>query len=310
MPRYDESLGNNYSALEARNLDLERSYTKTVSIIIPFYRGLPLLARTLAGLVRQTYPRELTEVIVAEDGDTGDSITLFSILDNRLPIRLVQHPRRGYRLATTRNEGILAAENEVICLLDFDVIPTPETVEAHMRWFHLGVDLATIGPRKFVDASQIAMQAIAGGLVDPTVLPDVPSCSNRFDMYDNREKQFSEIKQHPFPFNCFHGCNVAFLRSHALEIGLFDESFNGSCGYEDIEFGMRLWKRGNYLVYEPAAVGVHQENDIVTREQRERGKTRNLALLCSKAPDGYRQYRRSIGKDVACTSVGAKLSTG
>lgn len=293
----DNGRNNDYSNYEAVVREMSASYSKTVSVVIPFYRGLELLERSLAGLLRQTYPRELMEIIVSEDGNAGEADTLVSDIAKQLNARLVQHPRDGYRLSTARNDGIIASSHEVIMLLDFDMIPVPELVEAHLRWFHAGSDLATIGLRRFVDAAGIEPSYVADGKLDPLSLVDFPSASNRYNKYDNRLEQFAIMKSNPYPFNCFHGCNVAFRRDHALQVGLFDEVFNGSCGYEDIEFGLRLWTQGVYLVYEPNAIGLHQENSVVTYEEREDGRSRNLKLLYDRAPLGYRRFRQAIGKD-------------
>lgn len=287
---------NDYSRLE-KDLDrFHQPYTKTVSIVIPFYRGLPLLANTISGILLQTYPFHLMELIIAEDGADGEARTLFLKIGNKFPTKLVQHPRNGYSLCTTRNLGIQAAQGEIIVLLDFDMLPLPRLIENHLRWFHVAGDVATIGPRKFIDATVLPKSIVSSNVCSLRELPDIPSASNRFEKYDNRLGQFSNFKSHPFPYNCFHGCNVAFRRDHAIDIGLFDEAFNGYCGYDDLEFGMRLWDRGNYLVYEPKALGLHQENQVVTFEQRESSRKRNLDVLYGKAPPAYRIFRETIGK--------------
>ena len=37
---------------------------------------------------------------------------------------------------------------------------------------------------------------------------------------------------------------MAYWRDDALNVGLWDEDFNGNYGYEDIEFGQRLFENG------------------------------------------------------------------
>lgn len=289
---------NDYTGAEEAVRRFGRQYSKTVSIVVPFYRGLDLLANALAGIQVQTYPRELIELVVAEDGDAGEAKELIAEMNKHIPTKLTQHPRNGYRLSTTRNEGILAAQGEVIVLLDFDMIPLPALVESHARWFHVSEIVSTIGLRKFISAIGIEPTDVIADIGRLCRLPDTPSSSNRFQEKDNRIDQLIDFKHHPFPFNCFHGCNVAFLRRHAIEIGLFDESFNGFCGYDDIEFGLRLWEHGNYLVYEPGALGLHQENEVVTFRKRDDDRERNLGLLYEKSPSGYREFRRAVGKDL------------
>lgn len=287
---------NDYSHLENALHTVVR-FSRTVSVVVPFYRNVSLLENTLTGLLAQTYPRELMEIVVSEDGDAGEAIDLVSRIRQYLTIRLIQHSRDGYRLCTARNNGIRSAQGEIIVLLDFDMIPLPSLIESHARWFHVSDEIATIGPRKFINAAGIIPADVLSHNSKLRNLPDVPSASNRFERYDNRLGQFVEIKSHPFPFNCFHGCNVAFLRSHALEIGLFDENFNGYCGYDDMEFGFRLWQRGNFLIYEPGALGLHQENDVVSFEKREESRERNLELLYRRTPPEYKMFRGTLGRE-------------
>ena len=59
---------------------------------------------------------------------------------------------------------------------------------------------------------------------------------------------------HPFPGNCFHGGNVAYWRDDAVDVGLWDEGFNGNYGYEDLEFGQHLFENGTRLVFENGAI--------------------------------------------------------
>ena len=103
------------------------------------------------------------------------------------------------------------------------------------------------------------------------------------------------IKRHPFPCNCFHGCNISYLKQDALDVGLYDEEFNFNFGYEDIEFGYRLWKKGLYLVFEPKALALHQENNAVTYLEKVRGREINRIKLYNKVP-GIAKFRESLNK--------------
>jgi hypothetical protein len=53
---------------------------------------------------------------------------------------------------------------------------------------------------------------------------------------------------------------VAYWRDNALDIRLWDEDFNGNYGYEDIEFGQRLFERGTGIVFENGATAYHHTN--------------------------------------------------
>ena len=286
--------GNDYAGIELSVRQFPRSYTKSLSVVVPHFRGRILLERCLFGLTNQSYPHHLMEVVVSDDGSSCELVGIEQMFRSALNLRMITHERNGYRLATVRNRGILASEGEVVVCLDCDVIPVPELIESHLRWFHVGGEKATIGPRKFIDVCHIRPSDVPRTVHQLRSCPDIPSASNRYLAVDKRWPEFQNFKKHPHPYNCFHGCNVAFRRDRALEIGLFDEEFNGRCGYEDIEFGYRLYKAGQRLVFEPEALALHQENTVISAEQRALDGEVNRRKLYSKVPE-LERYRRELG---------------
>lgn len=291
-------LSNDYSHIETRLSRLISSYQKTVSVVIPHYNNLAVLEKTLASLTIQTYPLSLIEVVISDDGSDEDISSLVPIFQSYLPIKVLRNSRRGHRVATMRNYGILAARNEIILSIDCDIICPPNTIEEHLKWFHISDRVATIGPRRFVDTSELTAGDIMNDIDSVLRLPDIKSISNTNPngLSDKRMLEFQFMKQHPFPCNCFHGGNVAYKREHAMNIGLWDESFNGNPNYEDIEFGHRLWKAGVYLVYSPEARVLHQENHVVSLEQKRIGGAINRQRLFSKVP-GLQEFRASLPKE-------------
>ena len=51
---------------------LPEEYNLPVSIIIPVYNRKEKLAKTIAALTHQTYPHELIEIIIADDGSSDN----------------------------------------------------------------------------------------------------------------------------------------------------------------------------------------------------------------------------------------------
>jgi len=285
---------NDYAGIELSVRHLPNTYSKTVSVVVPHFQGRVLLERCLFGLTIQSYPPHLMEVVISDDGSPSALFGVEQMFRGALNLRAITHERDGYRLATVRNRGILASEGEVIVCLDCDIIPVPELVESHMRWFHVSRDKATIGPRKFIDANDIRPSDVPYLIHELRRRPDIPSASNRFMAEDKRWPELQNFKAHPHPYNCFHGCNIAFRKGSALAIGLFDEEFNGRCGYEDIEFGHRLYRAGHYLAFEPQALALHQENTVISAERRATDGEVNRRKLYTKVPE-LERYRREMG---------------
>lgn len=253
-----------------------------VSVIIPFYVGLDTLELTLAGLDAQAPGTPPFEVVIAEDGSPTSPRPLASTF-GRLRVRFARIERDGFRLATARNEAIVRAR-PLVLLLDFDCVPTPEHVLAHVRALASDPVCVTVGLRRFVHARQLSRRAIESERRWWDSLDDIESISNPGSMFDKRSGLLQRISELRYPCNLFHGCNVGFRRATAVDVGMFDERFNGAHGYEDIEFGYRLQRHGARFVFVDAPV-FHLENHVVDAEARRRGRARNLALLAQLCPD-------------------------
>ncbi|MCK2221731.1 glycosyltransferase [Actinomadura sp. ATCC 31491] len=113
----------------------------TVSVVIPARDCAEALERTLAALARQTYPAELVEVVVADDGSEPPL---------EAPGARVVRVRDGWGRGAARQAGQLAATGEVVLWLDADMLPADDHVEAHMRWHHLLGYAVVMGETRFV----------------------------------------------------------------------------------------------------------------------------------------------------------------
>ncbi|HET8845867.1 MAG TPA: glycosyltransferase, partial [Ktedonobacteraceae bacterium] len=241
-------------------------FTLSVSIVIPFYKGREILARTLASLINQTYPAHLIEVIITDDGSPEPVLEVIKEFESRLHLRYTRQEDLGFRCSTARNRGIELAQGEVIISLDFDMICPPHLVASHLSWFHVSDRVATIGWRKFVNAQHITIDDVISRFEMIDSLPVLKSISGQAPTgdYDYRTKVFANFPYLLTPAFYFFSCNVAYRRSQALAIGGWDEDYNYHYGYEDIDFGHRLWLSGIFLVAVADAFAYHQENDAVS----------------------------------------------
>ncbi|MFF0244772.1 glycosyltransferase [Streptosporangium sandarakinum] len=127
-----------------------------VSVVVPAYGGQDKLDLVLAGLAGQSYPAELTEVIVVDNGSDP-------------PLRLPALRPPGTRLITcpvpgrahARNAGLAAATGDVIHWLDSDVVLDRRSIEAHMRWHHAAPYLVVTGYLRFTPAEPPTPEAVA-----------------------------------------------------------------------------------------------------------------------------------------------------
>ena len=61
-----QGFGNNYAFIQKQLGTVEPDIP--ISIVLPVYNRIDMLRRTIAMLTHQTYPLELIEVIIADDG--------------------------------------------------------------------------------------------------------------------------------------------------------------------------------------------------------------------------------------------------
>jgi chondroitin synthase len=290
-------VSNDYSEVERELYELASiDYRKSVTVVIPFYRGRIFLERTLSSLTNQSYPSRLYEIVIVQQDDGGETIDdLIDDIGRLVDVKFIQIPHVGFTPGRCRNTGIRNASGEIIVSIDFDMICPREYVEAHLRWHHATDRAASFGLRRYVEVDDISPRDVVTNWRKIEQRPSVESVSNsiRGSRLDKRIAETEYIKTHPHPYNCFHGCNLSYPRDAALEVGGWDEEFDGRYGYQDIEFGYRLWRRGLFIVFARDGLALHQENQTSTYEHRARGRDKNRILLYEKVP-GIQRFRESI----------------
>ena len=68
-----------------------------ISIVIPVYNRPKMLARTLWMITHQTYPLDLIEVVIADDGSSEDILSVIEKFRGRLTITYTNQEDQGYR---------------------------------------------------------------------------------------------------------------------------------------------------------------------------------------------------------------------
>ncbi len=286
-PKVPEPIGagNDYSFIKRRvKTDSPASWHLKLSVVIPVYNRKAVLDKTLAGLCLQTYPKDLFEVIVSDDGSSDNPNSVIDRYRDRLNIRYVCQEDLGFRAAKARNRAILAADGEVIVCLDCDMLPPPGYLAAMARWFHVyDGPLAVIGYRKFVNTDDVNADEILADFGVVHRLPPVPAplaIRVRDRPYEDWRVASTEksegLKTHRVPYSVCASGNVAFGRQLALDAGLFDEAFC-QWGGEDMAFAYQLYRRGAYFVYEPRADAYHQDHpDYARRAESQKASRRML----------------------------------
>jgi len=211
-----------------------------LSVIIPTYNRREIVLKTLEGYKRQTATDEILEVVVVDDGSadgTGEAVAQ-SALSSPFPIRLLRQDNRG--LASARNLGIRGAKGDLILFGDDDIIPTSTLVAEHVAW------------NKKYPAPSVAILGLVAWSPDVNATPFMEWLGLDCVLFSfGHLSPGSEVGP---AYTYF--CNTSVKKCFLLEKGMFDEDFR-AYGFEDIELGHRLMKKGFRLFYNPDAIGHH-----------------------------------------------------
>ncbi len=225
-----------------------------VSVVVAYYEAPEALELTLAALERQTYPQELFEVVVVDD---GSRTPLALPAGSPLQVRVLYQEDRGFGLARARNTGARAASSEILVFLDCDMMPEAEWLAEHARWHHAANDALTLGSRAHVEVDGIdasAVRARPGSLAD--LFADRPADRPgwiEFHMSRTRDLTSDDDDL----FRAVTGGNLGISCSFFESVGGYDETFT-QWGAEDTEFGYRAYIRGGLLVPVREALCWHQ----------------------------------------------------
>ena len=215
-----------------------------ISLVIATYNWPEALRACVEGCFRQS-DRDF-EIIIADDGSGEATRALVEELRARspVPLRHVWQPDDGFRLAESRNNGILAATGNYIVTLDGDCVPQRDFIARHRALAEPGYMLT--GSRillseafsKRVLREGIDLQSLSVGEILRYRLQGLGKAAQLLAKLPDLGR-----RRHRFSFRRIKGCNMAFWRSDLEKVNGFDESFRG-WGYEDSDAVARLYHAG------------------------------------------------------------------
>ena len=262
--------------------------TMPVSVIIPYYQTpAETLERTLAALEGQTYPRDMLEVIIVDDGSEPP---LECPPATPLDVKVVRQERRGFGAPRARNTGAGETACDILLFLDSDMLVERDWMAAHARWHHAVSDALTIGFYANVPVDGIDAETIRrwpGTLEE--LFSDRRSDPPWIESHAVRTNNLSSRADDLFRVVC--SGNLGVSREFLQLVGGFNESFT-RYGMEDTEFGYRAYTRGGLLAPVRDNVAWHQgrwKENRETKDQSLRRQNRKAAHFI--AHPGFRSNR-------------------
>jgi len=265
--------------------------TRSVSVIIPAYRCQATLELTLASLSRQTYPADLLEVVVVDDG-SEPALTLPPIRPARTTLVRVG---AGWGRANALAWGVRHSTGEILHWLDADMVVYPEHVAAQARWQHVLPYAVTLGYKRFVDPETHGPWPTAAAVDDAWRRGEPAGLFGGAagEPHSYVERYITQTDQlrtaDHLAFRIHVGATAALRRELYEAAGGFETDLRLG---EDTEFGYRLAQAGAVFVPEPAARSWHLGRTQVM-QAREQVARYNQAFFADRIP--YPRHTRRSG---------------
>ena len=229
-----------------------RPVCSIVSVLYGKEREVPYFLQALA---RQTYKGDF-EIILVDDCSPDKSSTVATSYWKELterfpkakrpPLRVIKNPENRGNCGS-RLVGMEQAKGDVVVIIDADCIVNKHFLEAHVEAFARGDCDVVIGPLN-----------IETGQGDPMVALE------QFEATPGRALREADL-QDPLNQSGFLNCVTRnfSIRADFVTEELFDEIFayskkpDSGFGWEDIEMGYRLYKRGARIVFAERSFSLH-----------------------------------------------------
>jgi len=226
-----------------------------VSVIVPTYERVASVERLLNALNRQSMPAKNYEVIVVVDGSNDGTLELVG--RSQVPFSLTTIGQENKGRAAACNRGIKSAQGDLVILLDDDMEPSPQLLEAHWSYHQGHPRLGVLG------AVPICLE--------PSSPPVLQFVGNKFNQHLDKVSHSGSL----LSLRDFYSGNFSIERKVINEVGLFDERFT-VYGNEDLELFWRLQQAGVRLVFSvEASVTQHYDKTYASlaKDNIDKGKT-------------------------------------
>lgn len=221
--------------------------TKKVAIVILNWNGAKLMEEFLPSVIAYS-PIERTEVVVADNGSTDNSIAL---LQEKFPSVRIIRLDKNYGFAEGYNQALKQLDNEYTVLLNSDVEVTPGWLDAPLAALEADATIAAAQPKIRAQRNKEYFEyaGAAGGYMD---IYGYPYCRGRmFHVVEKDEAQYDT----PADILWATGACLFIRTAVYKEVGGLDAGFFAH--QEEIDMCWRLRSRGYRLVCTPQSVVYH-----------------------------------------------------
>lgn len=225
---------------------------KSVSVVIPNYNGENIIVKTIKFAIEALESSYLSdyEIIVSDDASTDRSIA--KIKDTFKEVIIVPSTiNTGF--SGNVNRGVNSASKELVLILNSDLLLGKGYFNSLIPLFENSNVFGVMGCIK---------DPVTDDVQDGSKLPTL-----KFNLFiASNKNKYSDSSILPTFF--LSGANALVRRDYFLKLGGFCELFNPYYS-EDVDLGIRAWRMGWELYFQPTAVCYHEVSSTIKKIPKE-----------------------------------------
>jgi len=258
--------------MDIRKRREQQTHHFTLSVILPTYNRVDILARTLTALEKQTLPKNEFEVIVVNDGSDDGTDSFLERYKNSGKLNFSYLTKENEGQGIARNAGLKLADGYIVVFTQDDHIPDPTFLAEHKRVHevyatHNFMCLGYTTWHPELDINPYMRYLEHSGM------------QFNYPALEKRKLIDPMLGVRLADFHFFYGGNVSVKRL-LLDEQHFDPRFK-KYGWEDIELGYRLEKEEHaILLYHRGAKAFHyheQTESELPKRMKQVGRSARLA---------------------------------
>jgi glycosyltransferase involved in cell wall biosynthesis len=244
------------------------SAPQSVTVVVPVRNGEETIEPLLESLQKLDYKNDKVEVIIVD----GNSTDMTQDIVKKYPVKLVVEKRKGLNVA--RNTGIKKGNGEIVAFTDSDCIVPSNWITKIVENFKSPQVSCVGGSAKALNTDFVSQYA------DNSIVRLMPFFTKREEL-----DQVKPFFRHPV------GCNMAYRRIVAQEVGYFDE--NIQYGFDEVEFADRVCKAGYKMVLDPNVLVWHKHRSTLVEFLKQNfhyGRGSGLVLRRNRLNDSVSRW--------------------